>query len=44
MIGRQLDGLFEMEEFLINECQDIDFTIVRPPRLTDEPLSGSKTL
>ena len=41
MIGRQLDALYEMEEYLLNECNNyIDFTIVRPPRLTDYALSG----
>ena len=41
MIGRQLDALFEMEEYLINDdVKDIDFTIVRPPQLTNGPLSG----
>ena len=41
MIGRQLDSMYEMEEYLFNEAiQDINFTIVRPPRLMDYPLSG----
>jgi hypothetical protein len=41
MIGRQLDALNEMEDYLFSECvNDIDFTVVRPPRLLDTPLSG----
>ena len=36
MIGRQLDDMFNMEEFLMKDSKDIDFTIVRPPRLTNE--------
>ncbi len=40
MIGRQLDALNEMENFLFQDCQDINFTVVRPPGLTDGPLSG----
>lgn len=40
MIGRQLDSMNEMEDFLTKQCQDIDYTIVRPPRLLDEPLKG----
>jgi hypothetical protein len=40
MIGRQLDSMQVMEEYLFNEVQDIDYTIVRPPRLMDTPLSG----
>ncbi|CAF2545826.1 unnamed protein product [Rotaria sp. Silwood2] len=36
MIGRHLDSMYIMEQFLENECQDIDYTIVRPPRLLDE--------
>lgn len=42
MIGRQLDSMNEMEEFLTSQCQDIDYTIVRPPRLVDEPLKGKR--
>ena len=39
MIGRQLDNMQEMETFLFTEeCSDIDFTLVRPPRLLDAPL------
>lgn len=40
MIGRQLDNMDEMEKFLFNECPDIDYTVVRPPRLLDAPLIG----
>ena len=39
-LGRQLDALYEMEEFLFKESSDIDFTIVRPPRLLNDPLSS----
>ena len=38
MIGRQFDVMYRMEEYLMNDSKDIDYTIVRPPRLTDEPL------
>ncbi|CAF0769974.1 unnamed protein product [Didymodactylos carnosus] len=38
MIGRHLDSMFIMEEYLQKECQDIDYTIVRPPRLLDDPI------
>jgi biliverdin reductase/flavin reductase len=40
MIGRQLDALYDMEEFLHSDCQDIDYTVVRPPGLVNGPLSG----
>jgi biliverdin reductase/flavin reductase len=40
MIGRQLDSMNEMEEYLVSQCSDLDYTIVRPPRLQDEPLKG----
>lgn len=40
MLGRHLDSMFIMEEFLEKECQDIDYTIVRPPRLVDLHLIG----
>ena len=33
--------MYVMEEFLKTESKDIDFTIVRPPRLTDQPMSGN---
>ncbi|CAF1016451.1 unnamed protein product [Rotaria sordida] len=36
MIGRHLDSMYIMEQYLENECQDIDYTIIRPPRLLDE--------
>lgn len=42
MIGRQLDNMHEMETYLFEKCQDIDFTIVRPPRLLDAPLEETK--
>ena len=40
MIGRHLDSMFIMEEFLEKECQDLDYTIVRPPRLLDDRMIG----
>ena len=42
MIGRHLDSMFIMEEFLDKECQDLDYTIVRPPRLMNEPMIGKQ--
>ena len=44
MIGRQLDDMNRMEEFLMNESKDIDYTLVRPPRLVDEPLQDATKL
>lgn len=40
MIGRHLDSMFVMEQYLDSECQDLDYTIVRPPRLLDNPIIG----
>jgi hypothetical protein len=40
MIGRHLDSMFVMEQYLEKECQDLDYTIVRPPRLLDDPIIG----
>jgi hypothetical protein len=40
MIGRHLDSMFIMEQYLENECQDLDYTIVRPPRLLDDRMIG----
>ena len=42
--GRQLDDQYKMEEFLMKESKDIDYTIVRPPRLTDDPLDNHNNL
>lgn len=36
----QLDDMYVMEQYLQNESKDIDYTIVRPPRLTDAALSS----
>ncbi len=35
-----LNSIVVMEEFLYSNCQDINFTIVKPPGLTDDPLKG----
>jgi hypothetical protein len=40
MIGRQLDNMDEMENYILKEGSDLDYTIVRPPRLLDAPLLG----
>lgn len=40
LLGRNFDDMNRMEEFLVKECQDISFTVVRPPHLTNDPLSG----
>ena len=40
MLGRHLDSMSRMEQFLETECQDIDYTIVRPPRLIDGHIIG----
>ena len=40
MIGRHLDSMFAMEQYLETECQDIDYTIIRPPRLLDDTIIG----
>lgn len=36
--------MYQMERFLETESKDIDYTIVRPPRLTDGPLSNKELL
>jgi len=38
MIGRQLDSMNEMEEYLVKEAQDLEWILFRPPRLLDGPL------
>ncbi len=42
MIGRQLDNMDEMENYILKEGSDLDYTIVRPPRLLDSPLIAEK--
>ena len=37
----KFDDMYEMEQYLQNESKDIDYTIVRPPRLTDQTLSSN---
>lgn len=33
----------KMEDYLNKECQDINYTVVRPPGLTNQPSKGNKT-
>ena len=40
MLGRHLDSMSIMEQYLENECQDLEYTIVRPPRLLDMHIIG----
>lgn len=39
-IGNLLHNMGEMEDYLNKECQDINYTVVRPPGLTDQPSTG----
>ncbi|CAG5125837.1 unnamed protein product [Candidula unifasciata] len=32
------------EDFLLSDCSDINYTIVRPPRLTNNPSTGARIL
>ena len=40
LIRPSLDNMRETELFLEADCQDIDYTIVSPPGLTNKPKSG----
>ncbi|XP_070535158.1 flavin reductase (NADPH)-like isoform X3 [Ptychodera flava] len=40
ILGRVLANMGVMEDFLMEKCSDIDYTVVRPPGLTDKPASG----
>ena len=40
IMGRQFSNMYEMEEYLFKQAHDINYTIVRPPRLTEDKLSG----
>lgn len=39
-LGSTLKSMADMEDYLKDSCSDIDFTVVRPPGLTNEPSSG----
>nr|XP_022338349.1 uncharacterized protein LOC111133908 [Crassostrea virginica] len=39
-IGNLLHNMGEMEDYLSKDCQDINFTVVRPPGLTNQPSTG----
>ncbi|XP_064615608.1 flavin reductase (NADPH)-like [Liolophura sinensis] len=41
-IGRHLTSMAVMENYLFNECPDINYTIVRPPQLTNGPSVGTE--
>lgn len=43
IIGNLLHNMGEMEDYLNKECRDIDYTVVRPPGLTNQPSTGNKT-
>ena len=40
VLGRLLDDIVRMETYLQEHCDDILYTSVRPPQLTDKPLEG----
>ncbi|XP_067670497.1 flavin reductase (NADPH)-like [Haliotis asinina] len=39
-----LPNMAEMEDYLSNNCTDIDYTVVRPPGLTNDEASGKEVL
>ena len=42
-IGRICSNMRQMEVYMQEECQDINYTVVRPPHLTDESVTGKMT-
>ena len=42
-LGESLHNMGEMEDYMSTECQDIEYTSIRPPRLTNDPSSGEYT-
>ena len=40
IIGRTTDDMERMESWLKKEAQDINYTSVKPPGLTDKPFEG----
>ena len=42
-LGSTLKSMADMEDYLKDSCSDIDFTVVRPPGLTNDPSSGKVT-
>ena len=41
LIGRVLDDIVRMEEYIEVNCQDLDFVSVRPPGLANGPKAGA---
>ncbi|KAM8938735.1 flavin reductase (NADPH)-like [Pelodytes ibericus] len=44
LIRSVLNNMREMEQYLEKECSDINFTVVRPPGLQNNPVSGKEIL
>ena len=42
MLKPVLVNMYETEEYLRHECNDIDFTVVQPPGLTNGPLTDTE--
>ncbi|XP_076096759.1 flavin reductase (NADPH)-like [Mytilus galloprovincialis] len=41
-LSSTLKSMSEMEDYLKESCSDIDYTVVRPPGLTNDPTSGKE--
>lgn len=41
-LGSTLKSMSEMEDYLKESCTDIDYTVVRPPGLTNDPSLGKE--
>ncbi|XP_021372179.1 uncharacterized protein LOC110462522 isoform X2 [Mizuhopecten yessoensis] len=42
ILSSVLQSMSVMEDYLLKECHDIDFTVIKPPGLTNGPSSGKE--
>ncbi|KAK3576844.1 hypothetical protein CHS0354_002638 [Potamilus streckersoni] len=41
-LGKPLQNMAQMEDYLTSQCSDLDFTVVRPPGLVNGPSTGKR--
>ncbi|KAL3848033.1 hypothetical protein ACJMK2_018916 [Sinanodonta woodiana] len=41
-LGKLLQNMAQMEDYLTSQCSDLDFTVMRPPGLKNDPSSGKR--
>ena len=43
-LKKVLNNMYEMENYLIAECQDINYTVVRPAGLANGDMTGNQSI